>query len=119
VQAARGTVGRVDYVSQTRVCVAHVADTASLIADVMEAGTPHHGLYEVGGLDVSYEDIAGTTRTVVPDARFTFGTETVSPLPSSVSHDRARQEFALTHRSLVEGVRSIVDFERRRTAAAA
>src|SRR5262249_12613162 len=76
VQAARGAVGHVDYVPHTRVCLAHVADTASFIADVMAAESPRHALYEVGGLDVSFEDIANASKTLLPEAQFAFGTDT-------------------------------------------
>ena len=116
VQAARGNVGQVDYVPDARVCIAHVADTAHFLADLMEAAEVRHDVYELGGLSVTFGAIAQAVSQAVPDARHQFGTDTLSPLPSEVDWSRARGEFALTHRDLADGMASIVAYERARAA---
>lgn len=123
VQATRGNPARVDYRPETRICVAHVADTARFLADLLEAERCAHHLYELGGLDVSFGDIAAATSALVAGADLQFGDETEIPLPHAISCARAIGEFGLTHMPLAAGVRSIVDYElvsgrkRRQTAS--
>lgn len=116
VQAARGLPGKVGYVPDARICVAHVADTARLLCDIFAADAPRHTVYDLGGPDVSFQDIADATRRVCPSAEMAFGTDTAMPLPNAVSCARAAAEFGLVHRSLDEGVRSIIDYETARRA---
>lgn len=119
VQAARGNEARVAYPPEARVCVAHVADTAHFLADLFEADAPRETVYELGGPDVSFRDIADATLQAYPSADIVFGSETDMPLPHAISCDRAVQEFGLQHRSLAEGVRSIVEHELRKRATVA
>jgi len=111
VQAARNRPAQVAYVPEARVCVAHVADAARFLADLFEAEAPRHTVYDLGGADVSFADIADETRRLCPDAEIAFGTDTRMPLPNAVSCQRAVDEFGLVHRALAEGVRSIIEYE--------
>ncbi|MDF7774850.1 NAD(P)-dependent oxidoreductase [Sphingomonas sp. AOB5] len=114
VQGARGNPAQIDYAPGARVCVAHVADTARFLADLIEAERCEHDLYELGGLDVSFGDIADAVRAAVPGAELGFGNETEVPLPHNVSCARAASEFGLSHMPLIDGMRSVVDYERIR-----
>lgn len=113
VQATRGNPARVDYTPNSRICVAHVADTAGFLADILTAETCKHHLYELGGLNVSFGDIADATRALVPGADLEFGISDQVPLPYAVNSARGAAEFGLEHMSLACGVKSIVDYERR------
>lgn len=116
VQVARGNPGQVAYTPDTRICVAHVVDTACFLADLFEADAPRHTVYNLGGPDVSFADIAEATRQICPDAEVIFGTDTAMPLPNGVSCQRATEEFGLVHRSLADGVASIVAYETEKRA---
>lgn len=112
VQATRGNPARIDYTPGSRVCIAHVSDTARFLANILDADRCEHHLYELGGLNVSFGDIAQATKALIPDADLTFGTSAETPLPYAVSSARAFAEFGLDHLPLAEGVRSIVEYER-------
>ncbi|WP_157220734.1 NAD-dependent epimerase/dehydratase family protein [Flavisphingomonas formosensis] len=111
VQAARKDRAQVAYVPDARICVAHVGDTARFLADLFEAEAPRHTVYDLGGPDVSFADIANAVLQLCPDADIAFGSDTQMPLPNAVSCKRAADEFGLVHRSLADGVRSIVEYE--------
>ena len=118
VQAARNQPGEVFYRPQTPICIAHVADTASLLAGIMEADTIRHTVYGLGGITVTFEEIAAAVRRLIPSADLRYGTDTVSPLASAVDWSRAREEFGLSHRDLDEGMRSIIEYELTRKIGA-
>jgi UDP-glucose 4-epimerase len=111
VAAAHGRVARVGYTAGARLCVAHVADTAVALADVLERQDVAHSVYELGGLDVSFGEIAEAVSQVVPGAETTFGTEPRTPFPYNVDWLRGRGEFAFKHQSLRLGMASVVQFE--------
>lgn len=119
VQSARGRPARVAYTAESRVCVSHVADTARFLADLFEAEAPRHSVYELGGLDVSFGDIANATREYCPSADIEFGVDVDMPLPNGISCARAVEEFGLTHMSLDMGIKSIFDYEVQKRASVA
>jgi nucleoside-diphosphate-sugar epimerase len=112
VAAARGVVGTVAYAASARVCIGHVDDVADAVVRVLEAPDPTHGLYEVGGLDVSFQDIADAVAGLVPGARTAFGREVKQVLPNLVDWSRLRDELGVSHRDLRAGMASIIDYER-------
>ena len=112
VAAARGETGRVDYRPEARVCIAHVHDTGEMLADLFETAGPAHGVYELGGLDVSFADIGSCVAGLVPEARTVFGEDEVPILPHAVDGSRLAAEIGRKHRDLVEGMRSVVEYER-------
>jgi nucleoside-diphosphate-sugar epimerase len=116
VQAARGNPAKVAYVPEARVCVAHVADAAKLLADLFEAKAPLHTVYNLGGPDVSFAEIAAATARY-KDVQVEYGSDAHMPLPNAVSCQRAMVEFGLVHRTLDEGVRSIIEYEMQRARA--
>jgi nucleoside-diphosphate-sugar epimerase len=117
VQAARGRPGQVNYLPHARVCIAHVGDTAGFLADLIEAPKVAHSVYEIGGLSVTFGEIAEIVTRRIPSAEFVFGDELVSPLPFGIDNLRARTEFGLNHRDLACGIGSIVDYELSRQPA--
>jgi nucleoside-diphosphate-sugar epimerase len=118
VAAARGAPGRVDYTSSARLCIAHVQDAAQALATIIEREHVEAAVYELGGLDVSFGQIADAVRTIVPTARTQFGTTERAPFPFAVDWSLAREEFGITHRPLLDGQRSIVEFQQARSAPA-
>ena len=116
VCAAHGEIGTDDYEREARVCVAHVDDTADALVRVLEAERPRHSVYDLGGLDVSFGEIAESVTRLVPTARTVFGTDTRPILPHAVDNTRGREEFGFTHRPLDEGMASVIDYERARAA---
>jgi nucleoside-diphosphate-sugar epimerase len=114
VSAARGVPGHVDYRSDARVCIAHVDDTATALLSVLEADEPQHCVYDLGGLDVSFGEIAETVQALVPTAETVFGTGTRLILPHKIDSSRGRQEFGFHHRSLTDGMASVIEYERAR-----
>jgi nucleoside-diphosphate-sugar epimerase len=116
VKAARGLRGDVEYTADTRICVGDVRDTAAFLANVLEAETARHTVYELGGTDVTFADIAAATLKVVPDAECQFGDGTVCPLPHGISTARARAEFRLEHRDIAATVADTIAYERNATA---
>lgn len=120
VQAARGLSGEVFYRPETPICIAHVADTARLLTRIIEADSIEHTVYGLGGITVTFDEIASAVRRLVPSADLRFGSDTVSPLASAVDWSRAREEFGLSHQDLDQGMRSIVEYElaKRRGVAA-
>ena len=117
VQAARGAVASVPYAARARICVSHVADTAKALASVLEATEVARSVYELGGLDVSYGDIAQAVAESVPAADIRFGDELVLPFPHRVTFGHGKEEFGFAHRDLADGMRSVVEFERERREA--
>lgn len=119
VQAARGRPATVEYGAGARVCLSHVEDTGAMLADTIEAATLRHTVYELGGLDVSFGDIAASVRALVPAAQIGFGDGTDVFLPHAVSNARGAHELGFTHRGLAAGMKSIIDYERDRMSAPA
>jgi len=117
VQAARGAVATVPYAAKARICVSHVTDTAGALASVLEATDVKRSVYELGGLDVSYGDIAAAVTETVPTADIRLGDELVLPFPHRVRSTHGRQEFGFAHRDLVSGMRSVIEYERERREA--
>jgi len=117
VQAARSLPGKVDYTAQTRICMAHVEDAARILANVMEAPDCRHHLYDMGGLDVSFGDIADAVRRSIPAAELHFGTHVECPLPHLIDNSRARMELKAIHMDLQTGIDSIIAHERRMHSA--
>jgi UDP-glucose 4-epimerase len=114
VAAARGEPGRVAYAPGARVCIAHVEDVAQLLATAYEAEAPAHAVYEAGGLDVSFGEIAETAAELVPGARTEFGEDERPFLPHAVDWSRAREDLGALHRDLREGMASVVEYEQAR-----
>lgn len=117
VAAAHGEIGRVDYRPAARVCIAHVDDAGEILADIMEASTMAHSVYGLGGLDVSFGDIANVVTDLVPNSRTEFGDEEVPILPHAIDISRLRAEVPAKHRELAAGMQSIIDYERNRDHA--
>lgn len=111
VAAARRQTGRVDYLPSARLCIAHVGDTATALADMIEQPTAAHSLYELGGLDVSFGEIVDSVHGFVPDADIQFGGDPAVCFPHRVNWTRGQAEFGFRHRPLAEGIRSILDHE--------
>jgi UDP-glucose 4-epimerase len=118
VSAARGEIGRVGYRPDARVCIAHVDDAGSILADILEAKEMAHSVYELGGLDVSFRDIADAVTDLVPGARTEFGDDELPILPHAVDMSRLRAELPGRHRDLTTGMESIIDYESKRDHAA-
>lgn len=116
VAAGRGGVGRVDYRQDTKVCIAHVDDTAHFLSGLLEKESVVHDVYELGGLSVTFGEIATAVSACAPGAVHEFGNDTVSPLPFKVDSSRAAAEFRLRHRDLEAGMRSVVEYERSRAS---
>lgn len=116
VAAARAVLGQVDYTSAARLCVSHTQDTAEALATMLEREHVEESVYELGGLDVSFGEIAAAVRTIVPSARTEFGKKQRVRFPFAVDWSRARNEFGVTHRPLLDGQRTIVDFEQARSS---
>lgn len=114
VSAARGVPGRVDYRSEARVCIAHVDDTAAALVSVLKADEPRHSVYDLGGLDVSFGEIAQAVEALVPGAQTVFGSDTRPILPHNVDNSRGRHEFGFRHRPLADGMASVIEYERAR-----
>lgn len=114
VCAARSRPGRVDYVPEARVCIAHVDDTADALVRVLEAPEPRHAVYDLGGLDVSFGEIADAVKALVPTAETVFGSDRRPILPHRVDWSRGRDELGFEHRSLEDGMASVIDYERAR-----
>jgi UDP-glucose 4-epimerase len=114
VAAAHGEPGRVDYVPDARVCIAHVQDTADALVRVLEAPAVKHAVYDLGGLDVSFREIATAVQALVPEAETVFGEDTRPILPHAVDWSRGREELGFRHRLLEDGMRSVIDYERAR-----
>jgi nucleoside-diphosphate-sugar epimerase len=114
VAAARGEVGTVRYVPSMRVCIGHVHDVADGLERVIETPAPQHAVYEGGGLDVSFADIATVVNELAPDARTRFGDDDRQELPNRIDWSRLREEFGATHRDLRSGMASVIDYERER-----
>jgi nucleoside-diphosphate-sugar epimerase len=117
VSAARGQVGRVGYSADARLCIAHVLDCATALADILERSDAAHSVYELGGLDVSFGEIAASVARLVPQATTEFGADERVRFPFAVDWRRGRDEFGFDHRSLDAGMSSIVEFERARVPA--
>jgi nucleoside-diphosphate-sugar epimerase len=112
VAAVRGEIGRVEYTPEARVCIAHVEDIAAILATLLEAPSPAHTVYETGGLDVSFGEIVAAVKRLVPGAKTEFGSDERPILPHAVDWSRIRDEFGVEHRSLAQGMASIVEYER-------
>jgi nucleoside-diphosphate-sugar epimerase len=112
VSAARGLTGTVSFTPSARACIGHVDDVAVALARLLQEPEPAHGLYEGGGLDVSFEDIASAVLALVPEAETTFGDEDQQQLPHLVDWSRLRNEFGVVHRELAAGMESIIEYER-------
>jgi UDP-glucose 4-epimerase len=119
VCAARGLPGRVDYVPQARVCIAHVDDCADALVQVIEADALAHCVYELGGLEVTFGEIAEAVQALVPEAETVFGTEERSILPYRVDYSRGREELGFAHRELDAGMASVIEYERPQAREAA
>jgi nucleoside-diphosphate-sugar epimerase len=117
VAAARGVPGQVHYTRSARLCIAHVQDAAEALATMLERENVEAPVYELGGLDVSFGEIADVVDAIVPTARTQFGTTERAPFPFAVDWSLAREEFGITHRPLVEGQRTIVEAEHARSVS--
>lgn len=117
VSAAGGQTGRVQYAPDARVCIAHVDDAGEILADILEAPELTHSVYELGGLDVSFGEIADAVKAIVPNARTEFGTDQLPILPHAVDMGRLRSEIPAKHSDLESGMRSIIEYETRLHAA--
>ncbi|MFC4941876.1 NAD-dependent epimerase/dehydratase family protein [Pseudonocardia sp. GCM10023141] len=117
VAAGRGRPAVLDVRASARVCVAHVDDVAAALVAAVEAERVPRTVYEIGGPDVTYAEIAAAVRETVPEAEIRYGARDQAVLPHAVDHRRAAQDLGLRHRPLAEGMRSVVDFERARAAA--
>ena len=118
VAAARGEVGRVAYVPTIRVCIGHVDDMADILARLMETAKPQFGLYEAGGLDVSFAEIAACVSELAPGAATVFGDDDHQVLPNHIDWSRLREEFGARHRDLASGMKSVLDHEHTRSFTA-
>ena len=114
VAAAHGLPARLDHHAEARVCIAHVDDVGEILTRVFEAETPAHTVYDVGGLDVSFGEIAAAVQELSPDAETIFGEERRAILPHAVDNRRLREEFAVEHRDLAGGMGSILKYEAKR-----
>ncbi len=112
VTAARGEKGKVDYTADTHVCIAHVVDTAKALATAIEIDVCPHDLYELGGLDVSFGDIAEAVKYRIPDADLHFGKQTKNPLPYAIDNMRAQTELGIKHMDAQAGMDTIISYER-------
>jgi nucleoside-diphosphate-sugar epimerase len=112
VAAAKGEEGQVDYRRETRVCVAHVDDTGRALASAFGAVSLDHTIYDLGGPDVSFAEILEAVRVTIPDATLRFGDDVDMPLPHAIDNARACRELDVRHRSVVDGMASIVEYER-------
>ncbi len=112
VCAARGLPAAVAYTPDTRVCVGHVDDVADALRRIIESPDPEHDVYESGGLDASFGEIAAAVRSIVPSAVITYGDDAHQVLPNLVEWGRLRSEFGASHRDLAAGMRSVIDYER-------
>lgn len=110
-----GAIGqRVDfpYASAQKVVLAHVDDIAEIFQRALLGPTPPHAVYHVGGHSVSYSDIAGIGRKLLPDLQVTFRED--APLHCSYSIDSGRMEHELgvRHRSLKFGYFELINESR-------
>lgn len=112
VCAAQGKTGRVDYRSDARVCIAHKDDVGVILADLLETANLDHSVYELGGLDVSFGEIASAVQDLVPDANTVFGDDDRPILPHAIDSSRLRAEVPGRHRDLASGMASVVEYER-------
>ncbi|WP_082945997.1 NAD(P)-dependent oxidoreductase [Mycobacterium sp. E1747] len=112
VSAAHGRPGRVDYQAQARVCIAHVDDIGETLADLFEASQLAHSVYEIGGVDASFGEIAETVAELVPGACTEFGDDDRPILPHAIDISRLRAEVRGHHRDLRSGMESVIRYER-------
>jgi UDP-glucose 4-epimerase len=113
VNAARGEVASLPYRAGQGVFVGHVEDVARGIVEVLFASSPRHGAYNSGGHSVTYQDIADVVAELVPGADVRFDAEAPpSDLPYLIDGSRIASEFGIVHRSLLEGMRTVVEAAR-------
>lgn len=117
VQAARGQPGAVNYTADTHICVAHTEDAARILANAMETQDCPHHVYDMGGLDVSFGQIADAVRQRIDSADLRFGELVDCPLPHRIDNRRALAELQASHMDLQSGIDSIIAHESRRRGA--
>ena len=115
VAAATGEAAVLPYDIDARFCLAHVADVASTLADLVddEVRPPQAAVYELGGHEANYRQMieaaahaAGSEPSVLfePDGR---GNE--HDFAYRLDNSRVLGEYGVRHRSLVDGYRSVIE----------
>jgi UDP-glucose 4-epimerase len=84
-------------------------DLAAFTRILIKAPSSLHPVYNVGGPATSYKQMAAAIRKYIPDARISFGTQSMEQdprdsLPWKVSMKRAKDDFGFSLMSLEEGV---------------
>ena len=93
----------------------HVEDVAEAFVRVTLADSPHHTVYNTGGIAVSMGDLADIVRGFVPHADISFDADDGREDSGNylVDNSRLLGEFELEYPSLETWVRSIINDVRR------
>lgn len=115
VAAATGEAQVLPCDPSARLCLAHVADVASCLVDLIDPDVrpPGHAVYELGGRTLSYTEMVECASAVVggavpvsfePDGR---GRE--HDYAYLLDNSRLTAEYGFEHRSVAEGYREVVE----------
>ena len=93
----------------------HVDDVAEAFVRVTLSDSPHHTVYNTGGIAVSLGDLADIVRGFLPDAEITFDSDGGKEDSGNylVDNSRLLGEFELEYPSLETWVHSIINDVRR------
>jgi nucleoside-diphosphate-sugar epimerase len=110
-QGGLGLPVKFPYSAEQRIVLAHVDDIAEIFARALLAPSLPHEVYHIGGLCVSYGDMAAVGRQLMPDMQISFGTASPVAVPE-IDCSRMLKEIGVEHRSLEAGYRELIELTR-------
>ncbi len=110
---ALGDAAQLPFAAGDHVCLGDVQDVARAMVILLQAPSPAHEVYNVGGHTRSYGELAALVQRFLPDAQITFDETTGrTDLPYRIDSSRIRDEFGFAHRPLETGYRALIDHTR-------
>lgn len=108
--ATHGALGhpvKLPYCSEQRVVLAHVDDIAWAFAEALDATSPSHDTYHIGGHYTSYAEIAEIGRAITPGLDVTLSEDAAVRGHFPIDSTRIERDLGLRHRPLIDGYRQL------------
>lgn len=112
VQAVENSHIDLPYRPEAKQCLAHVDDCAAAFMALLGADFLRHTVYELGGMETSYREMAEVAVSLVPGVIAEFSPQEKAPeltFAHLTDNRRLREEFGITHRSVRDGYKSIYE----------
>ena len=113
VNAALGKPAKLPYPAKEEQCLAYVDDVAEITVRFLELETPKYDVYEVGGIHITYGEMADIVREFIPGAQISFTEEAEMGYSHRVDNSRLKQELGFEHRSPREGYLELINITRQ------